>query len=972
MAVKTHWWPCFVGVVLLAIVLGLATVHWQKQSEFDSFIKEHGLTHYESTFSSAGVSYLEQFASPDLLEHEVFEKLSAAGRNKIHQVSEKLASSLLLFQWLDSRQLQHHHGDVQAWLDKHKQKRHRGSHFGYTSVRQLAMLTQEEISHLITYLKTTEFETYLLREGIKELAVEDSWRQLILNPTFSSVQKMKDFFIFDRLLILTMPLGLLCFWVWGNYQLARGIPQQQGRERPSSILNYITGSLLDVNCCKVEWGWAEPAIVGETMSFVIKFFQRNRRPYIINRDNSLPVIIEITVSQQRVACSLEYGTINEVKASFTVRRAGLYTITVRLGQMNIRGSPYRMNFLPGPVDPSKSAFVRHSSTMVVTRGHMCPLFIEPRDQFGNPCLTSLDTNRGDRNKTDDYCLQVTEIGSDTFDSKKPHYEVKPSQDRQLALRVRMETTGCYKALVTYRKEKLSNGEFNILVLSENDAEKVKKNLDKKSTEGYEATLLTHNNAKQRRPKKVYCYISPKQLTVKEFYLRIIPKRLQTFRVCPATKFNFSKDQAEQEVPVFSVEDGCQPPMQLASKHRDVMAATFTKFLLTNIGGSETFQDKQRCFHREVVSLKPRKHHSVVTLNIDRHSLLESSMKATKPFSTSDWCKKFEISFLGEEGQDWGGLGREWTELVCTALFAPENKFFKRFRDNNQGLVHPNPERPPHLCKTKYYEFAGKVVGKCLYESSLGSVTRQLVKARFSRSFLAQLIGLRVSHKYFETDDPDFYTTKVRFILDNDVNDMGLTFSEEVYSKGGQLAQEVDLIPGGASTPVTNDNKTEYLDKLAQHRLANNVQEEIEAFLKGLNDLIPDQLLSMFDENELELLMCGTCAFSVTDMQRHYIPSGQGEQFGQMLDWFWTVVASFTQEEMARLLQFTTGCSQLPPGGFAELSPKFQVIAAPTHGTLPTAHTCFNQLCLPTYDSIEHLQKALVLAINEGGEGFGLL
>ncbi|XP_038044972.1 apoptosis-resistant E3 ubiquitin protein ligase 1-like isoform X1 [Patiria miniata] len=777
----------------------------------------------------------------------------------------------------------------------------------------------------------------------------------------------------NRLLILTMPLGLLSFWVWGNYQLARGIPQQQGRERPSSILNYITGSLLDVNCCKVEWGWVEPAVVGETMSFMIKFFQRNRRPYIINRDNSLPVIVEITASQQRVACSLEYGTMNEVKASFTVRRAGLYTITVRLGQMNIRGSPYRMNFLPGPVDPSKSAFVRHSSTMVVTRGKMCPLLIEPRDRFGNPCFTHLDADRGNRTYNDDYCLQVTEIGSDRFDSVRPHYEVKPSQDsRQLALRVRMESTGCYKALATYRTEKLSNGEFNILVLSENDFEKVKKNLDKKSTEGYEATLLSHNHSKQRRPKKVYCYISPKQLTVKEFYLRIIPKRLQTFRVCPATKFNFTADHSEQDVPAFSIEDGCQPPMQLASKHRDIMAATFTKFLLTNIGGSETFQDKQRCFHREVVNLRPRKYHSVLNLNIDRHSLLESSMKATKPYSTSDWCKKFEINFLGEEGQDWGGLGREWTELVCTALFSPENKFFRRFRDNNQGLVHPNPDRPPHLCKAKFYEFAGKMVGKCLYESSLGSATRQLVKARFSRSFLAQLIGLRVSHKYFETDDPDFYTTKVRFILDNDVNDMDLTFSEEVYSKAGQLAQEVDLIPGGASIPVTNDNKIEYLDKLAHHRLANSVQDEIEAFLKGLNDLIPDQLLSMFDENELELLMCGTCAFSVTDMQRHYIPSGQGEQFTQMLDWFWTVVASFTQEEMARLLQFTTGCSQLPPGGFAELSPKFQVIAAPTHGTLPTAHTCFNQLCLPTYDSIEHLQKALVLAINEGGEGFGLL
>ena len=44
----------------------------------------------------------------------------------------------------------------------------------------------------------------------------------------------------------------------------------------------------------------------------------------------------------------------------------------------------------------------------------------------------------------------------------------------------------------------------------------------------------------------------------------------------------------------------------------------------------------------------------------------------------------------------------------------------------------------------------------------------------------------------------------------------------------------------------------YLDALAQYKLANRVQEEIDAFLKGLNDLIPDNLLSIFDENELEV------------------------------------------------------------------------------------------------------------------------
>ena len=78
------------------------------------------------------------------------------------------------------------------------QKQQRGSQFGYAYVKQLAVLTQDETSRLITYLKTTEFETYLLREGIKELTVDDSWKRLILNPTFSSVQRMKDFFIFGK------------------------------------------------------------------------------------------------------------------------------------------------------------------------------------------------------------------------------------------------------------------------------------------------------------------------------------------------------------------------------------------------------------------------------------------------------------------------------------------------------------------------------------------------------------------------------------------------------------------------------------------------------------------------------------------------------------------------------------------------------------------------------------------------------
>ena len=65
---------------------------------------------------------------------------------------------------------------------------------------------------------------------------------------------------------------------------------------------------------------------------------------------------------------------------------------------------------------------------------------------------------------------------------------------------------------------------------------------------------------------------------------------------------------------------------------------------------------------------------------------------------------------------------------------------------------------------------------------------------------------------------------------------------------------IDLLPNGSKLPVTNENKLQYLDLLAQHRLANTVKEEIDSFLKGLNELVPDNLLSIFDENELEVLL----------------------------------------------------------------------------------------------------------------------
>uniref|UniRef100_A0A8C1XGX6 HECT-type E3 ubiquitin transferase n=1 Tax=Cyprinus carpio TaxID=7962 RepID=A0A8C1XGX6_CYPCA len=667
-----------------------------------------------------------------------------------------------------------------------------------------------------------------------------------------------------------------------------------------------------------------------------------------------------------------------------------------------------MFYVIGTVVPSKTKIAYHFSTLVLTYGQQHTLQIEPRDEYGNPTSNSVSL-------VDEvnYSMNVHPLGTVDEESSNDCYSTSVSSNKpqcQVLMRLTFRKKGCFRACISYRDQPLSNGEFDIIVLSENEKNCVEKNVSTPGIsiyfEAYLYSMGTYSSSpwqflassqlalqrqpsmgddeeehdspvegqseKVKKPKKVYCYISPKQFSVKEFYLKIIPWRLFTFRVCPGTKFTYHGPDPVHKYLTLVVDDGIQPPVELSCKDRNIMAATFIRFLHKNIGGSETFQDKVNFFQRELRHIHSKRPRTKTCLKISRHSLLESSLKATRNFSVSDWSKNFEVVFQDEEALDWGGPRREWFELICKALFDTNNQLFTRFSDNNQGLVHPDADRPPHL-RVKMYEFAGRVVGKCLYESALGGAYKQLVRARFTRSFLAQIIGLRMNYKYFETDDEEFYKTKVCFILNNDVSEMDLLFAEEKYSKSGHLEKVVELISGGAQIAVTNENKIHYLNLLAQYRLASQVRDEVEHFLKGLNELVPENLLAIFDENELELLMCGTGDINVQDFKAHAVIVGGSWHFREkVMKWFWAVVSSFTQEELARLLQFTTGSSQLPPGGFNTLCPSFQIIAAPTHSTLPTAHTCFNQLCLPTYDSYEELHKLLKLAISEGSEGFGML
>ena len=223
------------------------------------------------------------------------------------------------------------------------------------------------------------------------------------------------------------------------------------------------------------------------------------------------------------------------------------------------------------------------------------------------------------------------------------------------------------------------------------------------------------------------------------------------------------------------------------------------------------------------------------------------------------------------GVDQGGLRREWYDLVTKFIFDPENQIFVPLEEGAMS-VGPNPFPPPHI-KGKHYRLAGKLVGKALYESAMGETYRLNLNARLAHSFLAQIIGVGVHSSMLEKDAPELWKSKIQFILENEVEFLDLTFTQEEVKSVGEVVT-VELVPNGGKIPVTDNNKKAYIGALAKYMMESRVKPQVAAFLEGVYTLVPETLLTLWDEPELELLLCGVRDYNVAELRKHHTLVGR--------------------------------------------------------------------------------------------------
>jgi E3 ubiquitin-protein ligase TRIP12 len=205
------------------------------------------------------------------------------------------------------------------------------------------------------------------------------------------------------------------------------------------------------------------------------------------------------------------------------------------------------------------------------------------------------------------------------------------------------------------------------------------------------------------------------------------------------------------------------------------------------------------------------------------------------------------------------------------------------------------------------------------------------------------------------------------------------------------AEDVPLIDGGDTRSVDETNVIEYVWRSCHMLLFALVKPHMTAVMEGFEEAMPSGALAVFDDDELEALLCGRLCDATTPLwTREELSAaivcahGYTSDSQEIIDLLDILCIDFSPEQQQLFMTFLTGSPRLPPGGITAVQPKITVVrkGAPmpqfvstteddSANSLPSCNTCFHYLKLPSYGSKDLLKSKLQLAILEGRGAFNL-
>uniref|UniRef100_A0A182JTG2 HECT domain-containing protein n=1 Tax=Anopheles christyi TaxID=43041 RepID=A0A182JTG2_9DIPT len=349
----------------------------------------------------------------------------------------------------------------------------------------------------------------------------------------------------------------------------------------------------------------------------------------------------------------------------------------------------------------------------------------------------------------------------------------------------------------------------------------------------------------------------------------------------------------------------------------------------------------------------------IVLNVTRENIVQDTIRELSHYAASDLKKPIKIKFCGEEAEDAGGVRKEFFMLLLRDILDPKYGMFKSFDESNAIWFTEDY----FDSDDSMFALIGILCGLAIYNFTI-------IALPFPLALYKKLLGEEVDMKDLQDLAPTV-ARSMQSILDYDgadleeVFDLSFTTTRDYF---GEI-QTIPLKPNGENIRLTQANKQEFVNLYIDYVFNKSVEKSFRQFHAGFMRVCGGRVMKLFKAHELMSVVVGNEEYDWTVLEENAEYKNGYTCSDQTVRWFWEVFHELPLEEKKKFLLFLTGCDRIPIMGMKAI----KIFIQPTTDDkfLPVAHTCFNLLDLPQYQTKEKLKYKLQQAIQQT-QGFSLV
>uniref|UniRef100_A0AAQ4S6Y2 HECT and RLD domain containing E3 ubiquitin protein ligase 3 n=1 Tax=Gasterosteus aculeatus aculeatus TaxID=481459 RepID=A0AAQ4S6Y2_GASAC len=349
----------------------------------------------------------------------------------------------------------------------------------------------------------------------------------------------------------------------------------------------------------------------------------------------------------------------------------------------------------------------------------------------------------------------------------------------------------------------------------------------------------------------------------------------------------------------------------------------------------------------------------LVLHVRRNHLVSDTLRELTMYSDVDLKKPLKVIFDGEEAVDAGGVTKEFFLLLLKELMDPVYGMFTHYKDSNLLWFSDKC-----FVEQNWFHLIGIICGLAIYNSTV-------VDLHFPLVLYKKLLNVSPTLEDFKELSPT-EARSLQQLLDYDGCDVEEMFllNFAITRENYGMTEVKELIPGGEGISVDKNNRKEFVEAYLRYVFSDSVSEQYSAFSSGFLKVCGGEILPLFQPSELMAMVVGNNNYNWEEMEKNAVYKGEYTATHPTVRLFWEVFHEFPLEKKKQFLLFLTGSDRIPIHGMESLRIVIQSTTAEEH-YLPVAHTCYNLLDMPRYQTKEILRRRLTRAV-EQYEGFSLV